>query len=185
MTLTRNKSLILVIRMDKYLANQNCTNTYRGCDSACAECNACKRESRSWSECWRKCDQCNRCAAAEYRENKYADPYYYQAPWVHRTLATTPLSKQFCDNVCGVNMCNAYRDRYNGYMQCKRCEMQSKCWSPYQQRCVECPPDSSPGRCEMKWGCPNPNGSQFGHRPPIDPMFTDCKPCWNPLNYNT
>jgi hypothetical protein len=95
------------------------------------------------------------------------------------------LSKQFCDNVCGVNMCREYRDRYEGYMQCKRCEQQSKCWSQYQNRCVECPDYTSPGRCEEKWGSANLRGSQFGYTPPVNPMYTDCKPSWHQNTYTT
>lgn len=173
--------------MYKFLVRRECSDSAQNqkCENACVACADCKRGTRTWSDCWKQCDECNRCAAAAHRNDSYSDPYYYENPWYQRTLATTPLSKQFCDNVCGVNMCRAYRERYEGYMQCKRCEQQSKCWSQYQNKCVECPPHTSPGRCEQKWGGHNLKGAQFGYTPPIDPMYTDCKPCWNDSKYTT
>lgn len=131
------------------------------CARVCKECKECKSDrSRpwGWSDCWEKCDECNRCSAAAHRADSYNDPYYYR-PITKRTLATTPaLSKQFCDNICGVNMCKVYRERMAKYEECKR--------------------DQGNNDCERKWGCVNPKGAEFGYRAPIDPMFTDCKPCW-------
>lgn len=170
--------------MDKFLARQLIFSP-SSCDNVCVKCKDCKRNTQNWTDCWKDCDECNRCSAIAYRNDIYDDPYYYQAPWYKRSIATTPLAKQFCDNICGVNMCKAYRDQYDGYMQCKRCEQKSQCWSQYQSKCVQCPSGSRPGQCERKWGCPNPKGSQFGYVTPIDPMYTDCQPCWNPRYYNT
>lgn len=131
------------------------------CARVCQECKECKSDRSQpwgWSDCWEKCDECNRCSAAAHNADSYNDPYYYRPEWTKRTLATTPaLSKQFCDNICGVNMCKVYRERMDKYEECKRV---------------------NGGQCERKWGCPNPKGEEFGYRAPIDPMFTDCKPCW-------
>jgi hypothetical protein len=137
------------------------------CARVCQECKECKSDRSQpwgWSDCWQKCDECNRCSAAAHNADSYNDPYYYRPDWAQRTLATTPaLSKQFCDNICGVNMCKVYRERLDRYDECKRQERLSA---------------TRNGDCERKWGCPNPNGAEFGYRAPIDPMFTDCKPCW-------
>lgn len=171
--------------MDKFIASQR-SNTIRKdwCLTACQRCSDCKPESRNWSECWSACDECNRCHARTVRDDDYNDPYNYIL--VNRRLDNTPaLAKRFCSNVCGVNMCKAYRQRYNGFTQCKRCQQQGKCWSQYQGRCVDCPREQALSSCAEKWGCPNRNGSQFGYGPPVDPMFTDCIPCWNPLTYTT
>lgn len=180
--------------MDKYINLQSRGITSNSCDEMCIECQDCKRDPRGRLTCWEKCDDCNRCAAASYRNNatsrgwgpitgsslnEFDAPYYYVHPWgPDRTLDTTPLSKQFSAGVCGVNTARAYDERIDNYRMCKTCEIRGQCWSPYENRCIECPADSSPGRCEDKWGCPNQNGAEFGFRPPVDPMFTNCKPCW-------
>jgi hypothetical protein len=167
-----------------------CPVEHDWCTTACQRCSDCKRESRGWSECWSACDECNRCHAKWVRADIYNDPYNYSFPWTTRTLATTPaLAKQFCSNICGVNMCKAFRERYDGYVQCKRCQQRGQCWSQYQGRCVDCPREQAFRSCEEKWGCPNPHGSQTHpvqrFVPPIDPMYTDCTPCWNQLSYTT
>lgn len=136
------------------------------CQLVCSECKDCKQDRSKpwgWSDCWQKCDECNRCSAAAHRADSYTDPYYYRPEWAQRTLRTTPaLSKQFCDNICGVNMCKVYRERMDAYDACKQRERLNL-----------------DNQCERKYGCPNPKGSEFGYRAPIDPMFTDCKPCWS------
>lgn len=173
--------------MEKFLAQQRRTTTCPiredWCNTACQQCDDCERETRTFSECWTACDECKRCQARVHRADVYDEPYFYILQ--PRTLAGTPaIAKQYCDNICGVNMCKDYRDRLEGYNQCKRCEQQGLCWSQYQNRCVQCPSNQA-GGCERKWGCPNPNGSQFGFVAPMDPMFTDCRPCWNALQYTT
>jgi hypothetical protein len=193
--------------MDKYIAThscQSCQSCQSGlasfqnkvCEAAYQHCNDCKRETRNWDECWRACDQLNRCHARSIRADVYNDPYNYVYPWSRRTLSETPLPTQFCDNICGVNMCKAYKERNNNYQECKRCEQsggqfrsqsggQFRCWSPYHRRCVECggtalTADSQRFKtCEEIWGCPNPNGAEFGYVAPIDPMYSDCIPCWD------
>jgi hypothetical protein len=176
--------------MQKYLATRArktavCPIQKDWCDTACKRCTDCKSESRSWDECWSACDECNRCYARSVRADVYDDPYYYMPWWGNRSFAETPLAKQFCSNVCGVNMCRNFRKRYDGYRQCKRCQQRGQCWSEYQSRCIECPRSQRFKSCEEKWGCPNPNGTQYGYVRPMDPMYTDCKPCWNPLLYTT
>ena len=174
--------------MDKFIATRArktavCPKQEKWCNTACQRCNDCKGESRGWSECWSACDECNRCNARKVRSDVYTDPSNYVL--LQRKLSDMPLPKQFCDNVCGVNMCKAFRKQYDGYGQCKRCQQRGQCWSEYQGRCIECPRSQRFRSCEEKWGCPNPNGSQFGAVPPTDPMFTECRPCWNSLNYTT
>jgi hypothetical protein len=176
--------------MDKFIATRTrktavCPIQKKWCNTACDRCNDCKKESRAWDECWSACDECNRCYAKTVRADVYDDPYNYMFPWYQRTLAETPLAKQYCDNVCGVNMCRAFRQQKSGYDQCKRCQQRGLCWSQYQSRCIECPRSQRLQSCEQKWGCPNPHGSRFGYVAPTDPMYTDCKPCWNPLLYTT
>lgn len=127
------------------------------CKTACDKCSAGDGSKCNWSNSrssW--CDECNRCKAAATSDASYNDPYYHTIQ--HRTLAQTPaLAKQFCDNVCGVNMGRDYRAQRDAYGMCLRV--------------------GSTG-CERMYGCPNPNGRQFGYVAPIDPMYTDCKPCW-------
>jgi hypothetical protein len=176
--------------MEKYLATRArktavCPIQKKWCVTACQRCDDCKREERGWDECWSACDECNRCYARTVREDVYDEPYNYMPWWDNRKLSETPLAKQFCSNVCGVNMCKAFRQQYDGYAQCKRCQQQGLCWSQYQGRCIDCPRSQRFKSCEQKWGCPNPNGAQFGYVPPRDPMFSDCKPCWNSLLYTT
>lgn len=176
-------------KMKKYIATRVqktavCPIKEELCTTACERCTDCKAEKqgwqgKEWSECWSACDECNRCHAREVRADQYNDPYNYMVPFVTRSLSTEPLAKQFCSNICGVNMCKAFRARYDGYSQCKRCQQQGKCWSQYQQRCVKCAQSQAYKNCEEKWGCPSPHGTQFGYVAPIDPMFTECKPCWN------
>lgn len=142
--------------MEKYFARQSDFQSQRMgyCRTACKQCADCKTEMRSWSDCWSACDECNRCYAEAYRSDLYTEPYYYRIS--NRTLKTTPaLAKQYCDGICGVNMCNEYKQRLVGYKQCQ---------------------DNT--ECKRKWGCPNPNGAEFGYVAPIDPMYTDCQPCW-------
>lgn len=179
--------------MQKFLAQQRFRGCANGsgreyCNTACQQCDDCERETRGYSECWSACDECKRCQASAIRADVYDEPYFYVLQ--PRTLAGTPaIAKQYCDNICGVNMCKAYRARQDGYNQCKRCEQRGQCWSQYQQRCVQCPGGramtGSASSCERKWGCPNPNGAEFGYVPPMDPMFSDCRPCWNPMQYTT
>lgn len=177
--------------MDKWVAREALrkeTDPIRRewCAVACGRCGDCKRGSdRSWSACWSACDACKRCAAEAHRAKAYNAPYFYMLPWQQRKLSETPYAKQFCANVCGVNMCKAYSERQYGYEQCQRCQQQSKCWSQYQQRCVPCPKSQALKSCEQKWGCPSPFGTEFGYVPPVDPMYTDCIPCWNAGAYTT
>lgn len=158
------------IALEKYKARgatDICPIKREWCNTACNKCVECSSEKgtsrkeypqpeRSYSDCWSWCDECTRCEAAAVSDRSYNDPYNYILQ--PRSLAQTPaLAKQFCDNICGVNMCKPYRQRQQGYQECKR--------------------QGAEG-CEKSWGCPNPNGLQFGYVAPIDPMFTDCKPCW-------
>jgi hypothetical protein len=147
--------------MQKYIALS------RQCDD-----NACENEE----DFWKRRHNCNQSKAAEYREDRYNEPYYYEPPWGRTTLAKTPsISRQFTAGVCGINQATEYAQQFEGYKQCQRCERQGMCWSSEQRKCIEC---SNPGQCERKWGCPNPNGEEFAHVAPKDPMYTDCKPCW-------
>ena len=70
-------------------------------------------------------------------------------------------------------------------MQCKRCQMQGQCWSQYQDRCIECSPTQASIPCENKFGCVNPNGGEFQNTPPVDPMHSNCNPCWNSNKFTT
>ena len=163
--------------MQKFIATKkkNCQFNKEWCASACQKCQDCKKESRAWNSCWSACDECNKCAAKDIRTDVYNDPYNYM-PLYPRKLSETPLSKQFCDNICGVNMCKRFRQRQNGYAQCKRCHAKGLCWSEYKGRCVDCLQNKT--SCEKKWGCPNQQSPEFGYVAPIDPMFTECRPCW-------
>lgn len=143
--------------MEKYLAREfGCRQETDYCETSCKQCKDCQREARTWSDCWSACDVCNTCYATASRQDLYSDAYNYRIS--NRTIGNTPaLSKQFCDNICGRNMCEEYRARRKGYQQC-----------------------GNNIRCQREWGCPNPNGAgaEFGYRAPIDPMYTDCVPCW-------
>lgn len=158
------------------------------CDQACQMCEDCQGESRGWSDCWKHCDACNRCKQRAFHTDRYGwtnyqPPNEYVTPPEKKRY---PIAKQYCDNVCGVRVCRRYRERMDGYNQCKRCEQLGMCWSDYQSRCVQCPSLSyGPGHCEAKWGSPNPLGAQFAYVPPINPMNTNCKPWWNPSSYTT
>ena len=100
--------------MKKFIAKQSPQYAqYRtdNCQSACETCKVCQKETRDWDQCWSACDSCNRCHARWVRQQSYNEPYNYRFPFYNQTLKDTPLSGQFCDNVCGVNMCNTYRKR--------------------------------------------------------------------------
>jgi hypothetical protein len=155
----------LTARMERYVALEKykargatdiCPIKKQWCDAACKRCVDCKDESRDWSDCWSWCDECQRCEAAAMNERSYNEPYFHTLR--RRTLGEVPaIAKQVCDNVCGVNVCKAYGERRQAYNVCRR---------------------SGSTDCERKYGCPNPNGIQFGYVLPKDPMFTDCKVCW-------
>jgi len=174
--------------MQKFLAkNSHDYSVYKlkNCDIACRQCKMCKKETRNWDLCWSACDNCNKCHAWTKRQDSYDEPYNYHFPFFQNSFATLPLAKQFCSNVCGYNTCQAYRKRYDNYVQWKRCQQKGQCWSEYQKRCTDCSPIQLLKSCEDKFGCPNSAGPQFPRGPPRDPMFTDCIPCWDETQYTT
>lgn len=160
----------------------------KNCMEACDRCKMCSKDTRDHDQCWSACDNCNQCNANYHNTKLYDEPYEYR-PWFlsvdNHNYGIIPYAKQYCDNVCGVKMCNRYRERIDNYNHCKRCQVQGKCWSPYQSRCTDCSYAQSQKPCENKYGCLNPKGSEFANVPPIDPMFTGCMPCWNEEAYTT
>lgn len=177
--------------MYKFMAkDSNRFGFYRqqNCKAACDNCTKCQKDTREHDQCWSSCDMCNRCNADYENSRSYDEPYEYR-PWFlsqdNHSFGIVPYTKQFCDNVCGVRMCKKYREQFNNYQQCKRCQLQGKCWSPYQQRCVDCGYDRAVIPCEEKYGCPNPNGFEFANVPPINPMLNECNVCWDQSKYST
>ena len=180
-----------IIKMYKFQAKQSQRfGFYRqeNCDAACENCKTCKKDTREYQDCWSSCDACNRCVADSKNSESYDDPYEYR-PWFlsvdNHSYAKVPYTKQFCDNICGVKMCNTFRKRHDDYTQCKRCQLKGKCWSPYQKRCIDCSHNNAFKSCERKYGCLNPRGSEFANVAPINPMLTNCMPCWNEQAYTT
>lgn len=160
----------------------------QNCKSACDNCNLCKKDTRDNSDCWNSCDMCNRCNTDYKNSQSYDEPYEYR-PWFlskdNHSFGIIPYAKQFCDNVCGIKICKKYREQYANFIQCNQCQLQGKCWSPYQQRCIDCGYTRAMEPCENKYGCANPNGFEFANVPPINPMFNNCTVCWDQSNYST
>jgi hypothetical protein len=173
--------------MYRFIAKEK-ANRKRDCATSCKTCKMCKKDTRDYDDCWAQCDNCNRCHADYHNSKQYNEPYEYR-PWFlsvdNHSFSVVPYSKQFCDNICGVRMCKKYRKRLNDYDQCRRCQIQGMCWSPYQERCIKCDLNSAMKPCEDKYGCPNPEGYEFGNVPPINPMFTNCNACWDQTSYTT
>lgn len=156
--------------------------TVNGCGKQCAEacqkCEDCKGESRGWSDCWKYCDECNRCTQRAFHTRRYEKGPFYPANVFVQPAPNYNLPN--CNLVCGANVCQKYRYRKHGYDQCKRCEQSGKCWCESEKKCVDCPVMShGSGHCEAKWGSPNPMGAQFNHVPPINPVYTNCQGWWN------
>lgn len=173
--------------MYKYIATTISTSNQK-CEEACEACRLCKNDTREYDDCWKNCDRCNKCHV-NYKNNQvYNEPYEYR-PWfltqANHSYSIIPYAKQFCDNVCGVRTCQKYRTQLENYHQCKRCQLQGKCWSPYQQRCIDCGFDRAMKSCESKYGCANKNGFEFENVPPINPMFNNCVICWDQNKYLT
>lgn len=157
----------------------------KNCDIACETCKMCQKDTRDFDGCWSACDACNNCHAMIKRADIYNTPYEYAHPMVSRSFDEMAYPKQFCENICHIRTCKAFNERMYNFNQCKRCQQQGKCWSPYQSRCIDCPRSQALTRCEDKYGCTNPLGYQYPTVPPINPMYTDCVPCWNQLKYTT
>jgi len=174
--------------MYKYISRRKNTITEQQCKRACSRCDLCSKDTREYDGCWNSCDECNRCSADSKNSQVYDDPYEYR-PWFlsedNHSFNIIPYTKQYCDNVCGVKTCKKYREQYTNYQQCKRCQLQGKCWSPYQERCIDCGYDRAMQSCENKFGCKNPNGYEFANVPPINPKFNKCQICWDQSSYMT
>jgi hypothetical protein len=173
--------------MYKYISK---TSNYKSdkCKIACKQCRVCKKDTREYDDCWSACDMCNRCNADSHNAKIFNDPYVYR-PWFlskdNHSFETVPITKQYCDNLCGPVMCKKYNEQMFNYTQCLRCQEQRKCWSPYQQKCIDCGYDRSIVSCEKKYGCNNPDGPQFAKVPPINPMYNNCTVCWDQSSYLT
>ena len=158
------------------------------CEAACKQCKLCSLDTREYGDCWSACDMCNRCHADYKNSQVYNEPYEYR-PWFlsqdNHSYGIVPYPKKFCDNICGVKMCKKYKEQVNNYEHCKRCQEIGKCWSPYQQRCIDCGYNRAMKSCEDKYGCANPNGYEFANVPPINPMLNGCNVCWDQSNYST
>lgn len=171
--------------MYKFKAKNSNRGFYKNdnCKSACNNCKICQKDTRGYADCWSSCDACNACHV-DYRNTKeYDEPYEYR-PWFPE-FNNRGYSKQFCDNICGVRMCKRYRKRLDDFKQCRNCQQKGQCWSPYQERCIDCDYNSAIKPCEDKYGCQNPRGYEFANVPPINPMFTNCMPCWDEKIYTT
>ena len=171
--------------MQKFLAKNTADYSaykHKNCDLACKHCKMCKKETRDWDKCWSACDNCNKCHA-NVKTNATVVPYFHTPPLHFQNNFT--ISPKFCSNVCGYNACQAYRKRYDNYVQCKRCQQKGQCWSEYQKRCVQCNHVQLLKSCEDKFGCPNATDSRFPSVPPRDPMYNNCQLCWQETDYTT
>ena len=157
----------------------------KNCTEACDKCKMCRKDTREYDQCWSSCDACSGCQADEMNARVYDEPYEVR-PWFltqqNHSYAMLPYTMQYCDNICGVRMCKRYRKQQDAYEQCKRCQLKQQCWSQVQEKCVDCSHTQYTKPCEQRFGCPNPNGGEFANVAPIDPMFTNCMPCWNSGN---
>jgi hypothetical protein len=161
---------------------------WMNCRDACQDCNICRRANPSYQQCWRSCDRCRNCHLRNHRSLRYRDPPYWNAhPYapnpdlssgVQSIHVQHPAARFTTTHVCGPVLNQEYIHQYNNYMQCKRCQENDKCWSKYQQKCVDCDEGNLATTCEDKFGCPNPMSPMFGAGPPRDPLFTNCVPCW-------
>ena len=103
------------------------------------------------------------------------DSYRFQRSLTH------PHSKFDVSNVCGVNKKREYEEQYNNYIQCKICRDSGKCWSRYQQKCVNCDAGQMSKTCERLYGCKrnaNVPNDIVEYVPPKNPLYTDCRLCW-------
>lgn len=171
--------------MNNFTYKQKLWLGQKNCIKDCKKCWLCKSTRSPYDTCWSACEKCNFCNMHRKRSNLWDQPYVYSHPDAPLARSELPVGKRFCENICGYNMCKGYRDRFDNYKQCQRCQLQNKCWSEYQRRCVECEPHQYQKSCEEKMGCRSPFGKEFGFVPPIDPMFTECVPCWDEGKYTT
>lgn len=77
------------------------------CQSNCDKCAMCETETRDNSDCWDSCDKCNRCYAQTKVSKTYNEPYEYYLGYRNNKI---PYSKAYCNNICGVRLCNSYRE---------------------------------------------------------------------------
>lgn len=153
---------------------------WESCGVACDNCRICKSTSPFGMQCWRHCDRCRYCKFRGHHTAQTRDPPYFNR---HPDLPDPnyinfAASKFTTGGVCGPVLYADYIRQYNDYVHCKQCQLRGECWSKYQQKCVVCSDEQLAVPCEEKYGCQNPNGPLFGYGPPRDPMFTNCKKCW-------
>lgn len=170
------------------------------CDDSCSDCSVCLKINSNYQSCNRVCDRCKYC---NFRAHNYKldfdPPYWNRYPELPNPLLygdklyseageiqTNKLgklnyahSKFTTTNVCGPVMYSEYIDRYNNFLECKRCKQRGMCWSQNRQHCVKCDNDQLQRSCESRFGCigntPNNIG---GYVPPKNPLYTACIPCW-------
>lgn len=159
---------------------------WESCRLSCENCRVCKSVNPFRQQCWRHCDRCRYCNFRGHLTTKTHDlPYYNRHPYTpdpDDTLFTA--SNLATPRVCGPVAYAKFIDQYNDYVHCKQCQRAGKCWSKYQEKCIECSDEQLAVSCERKFGCPNPNGPLFAYGPPRNPVYTDCRMCWN-TGYNT
>lgn len=171
---------------DSYVLNTTTDEKWMNCKDACEDCNICRKANPFYQNCWRSCDRCRTCHLRNHRSLKTRDPPYWNrhpyAPDPNLSEASIniqhPMSRFTTTNVCGPVMYQEFINRYSNYVQCQKCQSHGKCWSRYQQKCVDCDEGHLAKSCEIKFGCPNPMGPMFPYVPPRDPLMTDCRPCW-------
>lgn len=171
---------------DSYVLNTTSDEKWMNCKDACNDCRICKSVNPFYQQCWRSCDRCRYCHLRDHKSSMKRDPpYYMRHPYTpDPDYIDHSLAKFHTTAVCGPKMYEDWVKQYNNYMQCKRCQQQDKCWSQYQQRCIDCDEGHLAKSCEDKFGCPNPINPYFPSVKPINPQFTDCRPCWY-KGYNT
>ena len=153
---------------------------WESCKKSCENCKICRDVSPFRQNCWRHCDRCKYCKFRDHRSSQKHHPPY----WTRHPYTPDPddidfaLSHRTTSKVCGPVMYAEYIKQYNDYINCKKCQQRNKCWSKYQEKCVECSDEQLAVPCEEKYGCPNPNGASYGYGPPRNPMYTSCRKCW-------
>lgn len=162
-----------------YVLNFTADEKWLNCAGACDDCKICRSVNPFYQQCWRSCDKCRYCHLKEAKSVNRDPPYFNRHPDTpDPRFVDFSLAKFTTTGVCGPVLYNDWVKQYNNYMQCLRCQEQDLCWSPYQQRCIECDEGNLNRTCESKFGCPNTKNPMFPPVPPINPLYTDCVRCW-------
>jgi hypothetical protein len=146
----------------------------------CKSCDVCKSvNGKSPLRCSKVCDQCIQYQLRHNPDKGLDLPYANRHPYLpDPDYITYADSTMVTPRICGDVIYAEYIDQYNDYINCQICQTQKKCWSSDRHKCVECSERQMKVPCARQYGCQNAYGPIFPSGPPINPMYTSCRKCW-------